>query len=173
MQQQIPQGILASAAEQATPSDPMQQAGDGVDPKLLEAFGVIVARVRQALAKVAPDLDSALKAQPVTAAVNFGVAALRQVVAAAEQAGVQLPPEAVLAAGMQMLKDLAEIALQKGYIREAELQPFLKEGFQQAIARYTQLDAKEGRISQQDMGAIQQSMGSPRGVLAKAASAKG
>ena len=72
-----------------------------------------------------------------------------------------------------MLKDLAEIALQKGYIREAELQPFLQEGFQQAIARYTQLDAKEGRISQQDMGAIQQSMGSPRGVLAKAASAKG
>lgn len=141
----------------------MGAEGGSVDPRMMEAFQLTLARVREALTKVAPDLDAALKADPVQGAVEFGVTAVREVAMAAQKAGRNLPFEVLLATGMQTIKDLAEIANDKGYLPDEQIEPMLKEAFQQSMTKYVQLDAEQGLISPEDMQAVQQKIAGQQG----------
>lgn len=127
-----------------------------IDPKLQEAFKVLAGRVMEALAQDPQGLDAALKADPVSGAVEYGSAALWHMVDAAEKAGRPMPFEVIAAAGMYVLKELGEIALQKGYLQDGDAESFLQQAFQQAIARYAQHDAKEGKLSEEDMALFEQ-----------------
>lgn len=115
-----------------------------IDPRLAEVHALIVARVRDGLAKVAQDLDAALKADPVQGAVQYGTMTLRSVVNAAAKAGKKLPVAAILAAGMTTIQDLATIANEKGYLEDGQLEVFMKEAWQQSIAQYAKMDMDEG-----------------------------
>jgi hypothetical protein len=163
---------LKQAAEQPQAAPPQQAAK--VDPKLVALVELVASRTMQALAQVGPDLDAALKADPVDAAVKFGTQALRQVVMAAMQAGKELPFDAIVNAGMVVIKELAAIANDKGYLPDEQIETFLKEVFQQSLAEYTRLDMKDGMLTQGDMQAMQEKMGmgrpaAPKGALAQQA----
>jgi hypothetical protein len=157
--------------DDSAPPDAGAQGGQ-LDPKVVELFNLVVARTMQALTKVAPGLDAALKADPVQGAVKFGVQALRTVVMAAQKAGKSIPFEVVLNAGMQVIKEIAGIANDKGYLPDNQIETFLKEVLQQSIAQYAQLDAKDGVLSQGQLAQLQQRMGmgvpAPKGALAQA-----
>lgn len=129
-----------------------------VNPQMVEAVQLVAARAQEVLAKSAQDLDAALKADPIRGAVEFGVRALRGVVGAAEQAGKQLPFEVVLNAGIVVIQVIADIANQKGYLADEDIEPFLKEAFQQSVGAYAKLDAREGKLKPQDMKAVQAAM---------------
>lgn len=136
-----------------------------VDPSLSEGFQLVVARVRQALAKVGESLDSALKADPYHGAIEFGVRALRSVVGAAEKAGKPIPFEVMLAAGVQVVKDLASIANEKGYLDDSEIETFLKEVLQQAMQQFIQLDADEGKMSPEQANAVGSKIAEAQGAM--------
>jgi hypothetical protein len=121
-----------------------------------ELFDLLVGRSLGALAQDAQGLDAALKSDPITGAVEYGTRALREVAGAAEDAGKPVPFEVLLGAGQQVIKEIAAIANEKGYVADEELETFLKEVFQQSIAKYAQLDVKEGKMRKQDLGALQQ-----------------
>ena len=149
--------------EEQDPRDTDEQPGDdgaaAVDPRLLELVQLVVARTRDALAASASELDTALKADPVQAAIEFGVRALRGVASAAEEAGKPLSFEVVINAGVVVIQDIASIAVEKGYLQEAGIETFLKEVFQQSVAAYARLDMDDGKIGQEDMAAITGGMG--------------
>lgn len=197
-----PRGVLANAdietdeepgeaAERETPAmeadeeaNPEMEAGEpgeameggaqqDIDPRLVELSQLVVARVRQALEKTAPELQTALKADPVQAAVEFGTRSLRAVAMAAEQAGKALPFEAILVAGMQTIKDIGEIANELGYLPDEQIETFLKESFQQSIAAYARMDMDEGLIDDQSLQAIQQKLGGAAGGTANPGAAPG
>lgn len=131
-----------------------------LDPRLLELVQLVVARTRDALAASPSELDTALKADPVQAAVQFGTRALRGVATAAEQAGKPLSFEVLVNAGLVVIQDIASIAVEKGYMAEGEIETFLKEVFQQSIAAYARMDLDDGKIDQKDVAALTGSMGS-------------
>lgn len=149
------------------------QGGQQVDPRMMELFQLTVGRVREGLAAVAQNLDAALKADPLEATIKFGTEVLRKVVMAASKAGKQIPFEVIMATGMQTIKDLAGIAVEKGYMDEGQLESFMKEAFQRSLTRYTQLDMADGLIDQSQVSQLQQKMGMgsprPRGALAQGA----
>lgn len=146
----MPTGVLAREAQQpagnemAPPAKPAKGAAKAPDERTKELFNLVVSRVREALARQGRDLDVGLKADPVGAAVQFGTLAVRSVVQAAQQAGKALPVEIIIAAGMQTVKDLAEIANDKGYLPDDGIETFMKEVFQQSIQQYAQADKEEG-----------------------------
>lgn len=153
---------------------PEGESPEGVDPRMMEVFQLTLARVREALANVGPDLDAALKADPVAGAVQFGTSAVREVVMAAQKAGRSLPFEVIVAVGVATVKDLAEIANDKGYLPDEQIEVMLKESFQQSLARYVELDAKDGLISDGDMQAVRGKLSAKPagpGVLAQEAMA--
>lgn len=130
-----------------------------LDPRLLELVQLVVSRTREALTASASELDTALKADPVQAAVEFGVRALRGVVGAAEKAGKPLSFEVVINAGIVVIQDIASIAVEKGYLQEQEIETFLKEAFQQSVSAYARMDMDDGKIGEQELSAIKGSMG--------------
>lgn len=140
-------------------SDDMPSA-EGLDPRLLELVQLVVARTREALVASAGELDTALKADPVQAGVEFGVRALRAVVGAAEEAGKPLSFEVVINAGIVVIQDIASIAVEKGYLADGEIETFLKEVFQQSIAAYARMDMDEGKLTKEQMAAVTGGMGS-------------
>lgn len=141
------------------PMPPEQEAPQSVDPRMMELFALVVSRVRQALTKVAKDLDVALKADPVHGAVQFGTTALREVVMAAEKAGKKLPFDVIAASGMQIIKDIATIANEKGYLQDEGIEVFLKEAWQQSLSQYAKMDAKDGLLTTEQMQAVKEKVG--------------
>lgn len=183
-----PKGALAMAAEEPDgPTDaeaPEQEAAEGaaeqpgggamgeedgpgigaggqepIDPRLIELANLVVSRVRQAMAGNGSELASALKADPVQAAVEIGTGAVREVAKAAAEAGKPIPFEVLLVAGMQALKDLAALASELGYLPDEQIESFLKEGFQQSVAAYAQMDMADGLIDEQALQSVQQKVG--------------
>lgn len=155
-------GEPGESAEAPEPGEGGAQAG--VDPKLMELSSLVVARVRDALAAAGEDLKTTLKADPVQGAVEIGTRAVREVAMGAEKAGRALPFEAILVAGMQVIKDMAEIAVELGYLPEDQIETFLKEVFQQSVRAYAKLDMDAGLIDQQSLAAVQQKMGGATGA---------
>jgi len=183
-QAMAPQDVPAEEARDEAMEDPAEEATEGPDaeaqeeaqepqdeaggqgkpnPQQVELFQLVTSRVLDALTKVGKDLDAALKADPFTAAVHFGTNALRQVIMAAEQAGKQIPFEVVFAAGLQTIKEIGEIASQKGYLQDEQIPVFLKEVLQQSLQQYTQMDVKDGRISPEQRSQLDAKMGSQQG----------
>lgn len=121
------------------------------DPQFMELFDRAVDYTREMLAQGSEEILAAMKLDVVGAAVKFGVRALRAVAVAAEEAGSPLPPEVVIAAGVQTLKDLGAAAEANGLLSEDQDEVFMKEAAQQAFNEFAKLDREAGRISDEDM----------------------
>lgn len=147
-------GALAMQREpsQAAPQMP---AGDQLDPKMLDLFDKVVNYTRAMLAEGAKEVLAAMKADPVSAAAEFGARSLRQVVQAAGRAGTEMPPAVVVAAGVQIIKDLAAAAEANGLIEDGEEEVFLTQALQQGLAAYARMDADEGLIDPRDLQQLQ------------------
>jgi len=140
--------------------------GSPDDPRGKEVFDLVVARTLDAVSKQSQDLDTALKADPLKATVGFGTAALHAVAQAADDAGKPIPFEILIQAGMQVIKVLGSVALEKGYLPEDQIEVFLKEALQQSLAKYTQLDQQAGKIKPEEMQQMQQKLGEMGGAPA-------
>lgn len=116
-----------------------------------ELFDLVVGRTLGALAKNGDDLDKAMQADPIKATVEFGTSALRTVAMGANDAGKPISFEILIQAGMQVIKELAGIANDKGYLPDEGIETFLKEAFQQSLSKYTKMDADEGMIDPKDL----------------------
>lgn len=152
-----PMGALAAQDDQDAGMEGVAPPAAGqaeLDPRLLELVQLVVARTREALAGVASELDSSLKADPVQGAVEIGTRALRGVANAAEEAGKPLSFEVVINAGLVVIQDIAAIAVEKGYLDEQGIEVFLKEVFQQSVAAYARMDMDDGKIGEQELAAI-------------------
>lgn len=136
------------------------QGGPGSpdDPKAKELFDLAVARSLEVLAKQGQDLDTALRADPVKATVGFGTGAVHSIALAADDAGKPIPFQVLIQVGMQVIKVLGSIANEKGYLPEEQLTVFLKEAFQQSLAKYAQLDVQAGKMTQQQVQQVQQKL---------------
>lgn len=141
-------GALANAGE-----------GKAPDEHDTEMFNLVTGRAMEALSKDPRGLDAALKADPVEAAVSYGVKALWTVADAAEQAGSPISFEVMVASGMQLIKVLGGIANEKGYLADEDLEGFLVQAFQKAIGKYAQLDAQAGKMKPQDLAMMNKLMG--------------
>jgi hypothetical protein len=178
-------GALAAAQDEMVPGDPttpdetqehegaeapeMESAEEGedtgegqqYDPKMVELMNLVTARALDALAKSGRDLDLALKADPVRAAVQLGTSTLRTVAMSAEDAGKPLPFEVLMAAGINVIKELGAIANEKGYLPDDGIETYLKEAFQQSLVKYAQMDMTDGKI---DAEAVQKMRGAVEGA---------
>lgn len=119
-----------------------------------ELFDLVVGRTMKALSQNAQDLDAAMKADPIQATVEFGTSALRTVAMGAGDAGQQISFDILAQAGMQVIKELAGIANDKGYLADEEIETFLKECFQQSLSKYTKMDAADGTLKQEDLAKV-------------------
>jgi hypothetical protein len=119
-----------------------------------ELFDLVVGRTMKALSQNADDLDTALKADPIRATVEFGTSALRTVAMGAGDAGSPISFDILAQAGMQVIKELAGIANEKGYLADEEIETFLKECFQQSLSKYTKMDAADGTLKQEDLDKV-------------------
>lgn len=174
-------GVLAEEAEAPLPGDPAtpddSAEHEGAEPADFEAqegeaeggedmeggegktytkedrelFDLVVGRTLGALAKNGEDLDRAMRADPIRAAVEFGTSALRTVAMGASDAGKPISFEILIQAGMQVIKELAGIANDKGYLPDEGIETFLKEAFQQSLSKYTKMDADDGMIDPKDL----------------------
>lgn len=137
-----------------------------------ELFDLVVGRTMKALAQSADDLDRAMKADPIEAAVQFGTSALRTVAQGAGDAGQEISFDILAQAGMQVIKELAGIANEKGYLPDEEIETFLKEAFQQSLSQYTKMDAADGTLKKEDLAKVKGFAG-PREEMAVKGQAAG
>lgn len=137
----------------------LPQQAETPDSSHQELFQLVAGRTLDALAQDGRGLDAALKADPVHGAVEYGVNALWTVEDAAQKAGQRIPMEVMLGAGMQVVKVLAGIANEKGYLQDQDIPGFLVQAFQQAVGKYVQMDASAGKITPEDMAKVKQLMG--------------
>jgi hypothetical protein len=190
-------GVLAQAQEEpvlpgdpSTPDDSMEH--EGAEPAEMEAqegaaeggeektytkedrelFDLVVGRTMKALSTNAQDLDTALKADPIQAAVEFGTSALRTVAQGAGDAGKPISFDILAQAGMQVIKELAGIANDKGYLPDEEIETFLKEAFQQSLSKYTKMDADDGTLKKEDLAKVK-GLAGPREEVAVKGQAAG
>lgn len=126
-------------------------------------FDLVVGRALDALSRDGPGLDAALRADPVKATVAYGTQALRTVAQAAQDAGKPIPFDVLVQCGMQVVKELGAVANDKGYLPDEQIPVFLKEAFQQSMAKWAQADVQDGSLDpkmlQQIVGMGQQGGG--------------
>lgn len=165
----LAQAASAPAAPAPTPKDPSA----GIDPQMLEAAQLMVARCRTALANDAEGVDAAMQADPIQAAVVNGVRVVRGMAKAADKAGRSMPFDVLMATGMQIIKDLAGIALEKGYLAEEDLPTFLKEVTQQSLRQYIAADLEDGTMTDDEFESVQAKLGGATPTAAPAQPAPG
>lgn len=154
--------------------DEMQTAGPAAaTPEMQELFDLAVGRVLETLAKGGEDLDRALKADPISATVEFGTDAVHMIAMSAEAAGSPIPFEILIQVGIQTIKELGSIANDKGYLPDEEIEVFLKEAFQQSLAKYTKLDLQAGKITPEELQTDQAKLGGGGPPLEREAPAMG
>lgn len=162
-------GALAAAMAgdeqggQPAEQQPGQQGGE-MDQRMVEAVQLVTGRATQALEASASELDTALKADPVQAAVQFGTRALRSVVMAAAEAGKELPFQVILNAGVALIQVIGTIANDKGYLPDEQIEVFLKEAFQQSVQAYARMDMDDGLIDDKQMQAVGGAMAGKKGA---------
>lgn len=129
-----------------------------------QQFDMILGRARQVMEDAGQQWISALKADPMMAAVNMGTATIRQMATMSEKAGQKVDPTVLFHVGVQFCKDIAAVALAAGAIQEDEIEAFLKDSMAQSMMEYLKLDAEDGIISgkdkQQAQGMLAQMQGS-------------
>lgn len=150
---------MRGALAQPSPQDNSEGAEGQPTEQHTELFDLVVGRTLEALSQDGEGLDSALKANPIRGAVEYGVAALHTVTGAAEKAGSPIPFEVLIGAGMQTIKVLAGIANDKGYLADEDIEGFLKEAFQQSLGKYAQMDMQAGKLDQKALEQMKQIMG--------------
>lgn len=183
----MPQGALAAAQEEPMPDQegqdheqaeaPDQEGAEdaegpgedgearrgGASPEQKQLFDLVVGRTLDALSRDGQGLDAALRADPVKATVAYGTQALRTVAQSAQDAGKPIPFDVLVQSGMQVVKELGAVANDKGYLPDEQIPVFLKEAFQQSMAKWAQSDVQDGALDpkmlQQIVGMGQQGGG--------------
>lgn len=115
-------------------------------PEQQEQFDLLLGRARQMLAKTGQEFTTAMSKDPVQASVSLGTTLLRSLVQMSEKAGQPVDPVVLMHVGATLVKDIAGIALDAGFIDKSQLKPFLKEVMQLSIAEYARRDADEGQM---------------------------
>lgn len=147
-----------------SPGEP--PAGGQADPGKQGLFEVTLAHVMNVLTQNAEVLDKALQQDPIGAAVNMGTSAVRSVVEGATKAtGKQIPFDVVLAVGVTLIKKLADVANQKGYLPDDQIEGFLKEAFQQSIHKWMGMDEKGGKMTSGQVSQVQRKLGGATGAM--------
>ena len=113
-------------------------------------FDLLLGRARQMMDHNAQEWVSAIKADPVTAAVTMGTSTIRQLVQMSEKAGQKVDPAVLLQVGVQFVKDIAGVANAAGVVPDEGLEGFLKDVLSQSIMEYLRMDAEDGLISPGD-----------------------
>lgn len=144
----------------------LAQAGGRPDAAKQGLFETTLAHVMQALTSNSQALDQALQRDPIAAAVNMGTSAVRSVAQGASQAtGKDIPFDVILAVGVTLIKKLADIANQKGYLPDEQIETFLKEAFQQSIHKWMGLDERDGKMSAGQVSQVQRKLGGASGAM--------
>lgn len=141
---------LTNTSASAKPASPQQQ----------KQFDLILGRARQMMEQAGQEWMSALKANPVQAAVTMGTHTVRELVGMSEKAGQKVDPAVLFNVGVQFVKDIAGVANAGGFVPDAELPNFLKDVMSQSIMEYLSADSQDGLIKPQDKKAAD-------GMLAK------
>lgn len=115
-------------------------------PAQQQQFDMLLGRARQLMASAGEQWIQALKADPVQAAVTFGVATLRKLAGMSTKAGTPVDPAVLFNVGINFIKDIAGVANAAGAVPDEQLPQYLKEVFSQSMAEYLKLDAKEGMM---------------------------
>lgn len=123
-------------------------------PEQQEQFDLILGRARQLMAETGPAWVSAMRSDPVMAAVKMGVQTVREVAKMSQEAGVPVDPVVLIHVGLTLIKDIAGLANDGGIVPDDQLESFIQEVTQTSIAEYMRLDADEGLLD----GPAKQSM---------------
>lgn len=141
---------LTNTSPNAKPASQQQQA----------QFDLLLGRSRQIMGESAEEWLATLKKAPVDGAVTLGTSTLRQLVQMSEQAGQPVDPTVLINVGVQLVKDVAAIANEAGFVSDVNLEPYLQQVMQQSMAEYLRMDAEEGLLSPEDrqraQGVVQQ-----------------
>lgn len=113
-------------------------------------FDLLLGRCRQIMGESAQEWLDTLKKAPVDGAVTLGTTTLRQMVQMSEQAGQPVDPTVLINVGVQLVKDVAAVANEAGFVSDTNLEPYLQQVMQQSMAEYLRMDADEGLLSPDD-----------------------
>lgn len=115
-------------------------------PQQQEQFDLILGRARQLMAETGPAWVSAMRSDPVMAAVKMGVQTVREIAKMSDDAGVPVDPVVLIHVGLTLIKDIAGLANDGGIIPDEGLEDYIKEVTQLSIAEYMRLDADDGLL---------------------------
>lgn len=115
-------------------------------PQQQEQFDLILGRARQLMAETGPAWVSAIRKDPVMAAVKMGVQTVREIAKMSNDAGVPVDPVVLIHVGLTLIKDIAGLANDGGIIPDDGLEGYIQEVTQLSIAEYMRLDADEGLL---------------------------
>lgn len=115
-------------------------------PQQQEQFDLILGRARQLMAETGPAWVSAMRKDPVMAAVKMGVQTVREIAKMSNDAGVPVDPVVLIHVGLTLIKDIAGLANDGGIIPDDGLEGYIQEVTQLSIAEYMRLDADEGLL---------------------------
>jgi hypothetical protein len=59
-------------------------------------------------------------------------------------------PTVLINVGVQLVKDVAAVANEAGFVSDTNLEPYLQQVMQQSMAEYLRMDADEGLLSPDD-----------------------
>lgn len=143
----------------------MQESGTGLTittpgaPRASESqqaqFDMMLGRCRQVLGEMGPALLQIIQADPVRGVVKIGTKVLHEQATGAQQAGAQVDPTVLLNVGVQLVKDMAGIASEAGIVPDEQLEAYLHQVMQMAVAEYLRADTDAGLLSQKDREAAQ------------------
>jgi len=123
-------------ASKAKPATPEQQA----------QFDTLLGSCRQVIGGTAEEWMSALKVNPVAAAVKMGTQTVRYFARQYEKAGQPFAPEVIIHVGITLVKDIAGVVNDAGLVPDDKLEGYLKDVTQQSIAEYMRMDAEDGKM---------------------------
>lgn len=125
-------------------------SGKPASPGQQQQFDMLLGRARQMMGASAEEWLSALKADPVQAAVTMGTSTVRELATMSEKAGQKVDPAVLLNVGVQFVKDVAGIANEASLVPDEQLEQYLHDVMSQSIMEYLRMDAKDGILSPQD-----------------------
>ena len=127
-------GEQPAPTSKAQPASPEQQA----------QFDTLLGSCRQIIGGTAEEWMSALKLDPVTAAVKMGTQTVRYFAQKYEEAGQPFAPEVIIHVGITLVKDIAGVVNEAGLVPDEQIEGYLKDVTQQSIAEYMRMDAEDG-----------------------------
>ena len=120
-----------------------------------QQFTVLLGKAREIMGANGEAWLTAIKADPVQAAVTLGVQTVREMAGMSEKAGQPVDPVVLIHVGLQFIKDVAAVANACGAVPDAGLEAYLKDVTSQSMGEYLKLDAQDGLLSPKDKQAAQ------------------